>query len=110
MSSRKPRRWWHTLSVQVLAGDTADTDALHVYVTAQDLSGNTVFLLPTDEDGTGIDITLVMPSVADYYTNRTELWTAPMDFCDLDYIQIVLRNNSLTDTYFVGHIRGSSWG
>lgn len=131
MSARNPRRWWIPFTFQapksagtflhpirkgrnitlegIGAGDSADTGGVHLYCMAQGLNGNTQDLLPTEHDGTGLEQTMILPSLANYRINRREFITSPMDYCDIDHILIWANNNTLTDTYVVGHIRGQSW-
>ena len=130
MSARKPRRWWVPITVQVLAGNTATYDVhkgrnvtiegfgggtsadvdLHAHVLAVRHDNQTEPILPSDNLMATLNPATVVPSSANYIINRTEFWTNPIDVCDVDYIQVFLRNNGVSDTYFVGHIRGTSWG
>lgn len=130
MSARKPRRWWIPITIQVNAGltntydvhkgrnvtvegfgggTTADVD-LHAHVLAVRHDNNTEPILPSDNLMATLNPATIVPSVAEYRNQRVEFWTLPIDVCDVDYLQVFLRNNGVSNTYFVGHIRGSSWG
>lgn len=130
MSARQPRRWWVPVTVQVLAGNTATFDIrkgrnislegfgggttadvdLHAHVLAIRHDGTAEPILPSDNLMATLNPATTVPSQANYEIYRTEFWTHAIDVCDIDYLQIFLRNNGASDTYFVGHIRGSSWG